>query len=620
MPRRERSPQKGLVVLALLILSGCSGVGSGSSATTACDLSLSSVGPTEEFTFAGLGEDAAKCLMTSWRGALVGETPAATAIFLTGACGQGADGSLGKPYCRIEDALQRAEEIAQQEKVPELYLDPGDYAMHVALGGRLLALKVRGLCSETTVLSPSVAGSPIIEDDGAASSTLSMQGVTLVGGEGPVLQFVNSSATLRQVRVEQSVDNACFWISGANATLDAQSVSFDGPVAMIVPPTPSSAGGESTMMPTVGSQAVPRCIIVEDGATLVLEDFSLHDFEGVAIHVIGVGSQATFTSGEVNNIAELSTGGGGFGYAMVVEGGATATLDRVTISACHGAGIAADGEGTTISITNTSVGQTQANTYGGTGVGIIVQDSAQGTIDFSAFEDNAAPGIFLSSGSSTTIGHSLVTGNTFSDVALTDAGMTLTGSSLGPTVSHASEQGGIGLFIQGKGGGMQAAAEVAGNVITGSPYEGIYLVDHAGEGMNLAFEGNDIRGNATLGTLFLSQIEAIAVSGAVRFDDNCIQSGGVTNAAGLWIHLSSGIAISGNQYVGSFNPYVIHQQQCVNAVLDSVDDSSEILPPMSVNCICGVRSDSGGACSMIGFPVGPTLNYNFAIEETEAIE
>lgn len=587
-------------------------------ATDACNLSLSYAGPTAASTFAGLGEDAARCLMTSWREAFIHEEPEPSAIFVTTSCGQGADGSLAKPYCDIEDALHRAAEMVPHSDVPALYFDPGTYAMSITLGTQLSALKLRGLCSETTVLSPSISGSPIIADDGAVSASLSMWGLTLVGGEGAIMHVSMGNVALQQVHISQSVDNACFWVSGPNATLTAQSISFDGPVTSIIPPTPTSQGSPGSAMPIVGDQTISRCIIVEGGGVLDMEDFFLHDFQGVAIHVTGTGSQAKLTSGIVSDIGSLSTDGD-FGYGMSVERGGNARLDRVSFSRCGGAGLLAASAGTQVAVTNSYFGQMQRNTYGATGVGAIVQSGAQGTIGFSLFEENEAPGIFLSNRSSTTVSDSFSTGNTFSNVALVDADMTLMRTSLGPTVSDPSESGGsVGLFIQSWSGDVATTAEVTRNIMTGSEGGGIYVVEHAGDEMDLVFEGNDIRENATADIAILPHVQIVGVSGSIRLDDNCIQSGAVTNPAGFGVDSSSGVGVSGNQYVGIFNPYVIYDQRCADAALDAIDIGAEILPPLSVTCICGVRSDTGGTVPPI--TLGPLLDYHFDIQETEAIE
>ena len=582
-------------------------------ATNACALTLSFAGPDEPSEFPGLGEDTTTCAMGSWREYFNDTSPDQAALFVSSNCGQHADGSIDNPYCSIPNALVGAAELYRREVTPELFIDPGDHTMNLTLKNALASMKMRGLCSETTTIAPVDDDTPLIRQDESTSVALQLRGVTLNAGSAATISVSNGSVQLYGVELVQGINNDCFDITGPQASLTGQYVAIGG-LAIAPSITPSSIDGGS-LVPPVGTRDLEKCITVENGGQLVLQDFIISDLSEIGIFITGEDSRAILTSGIVTSImTDYATGE--FGYGISVEDGASATLNQVTLTENRGTNMLVDNENSSVTITNSYIGEGESNSYLGQGLGLAVQRSATADITFSNIENNGNTGIMVSSNAQTTVSDSSLSGNGFSNIVVTDANATLTRNFFGETNSEPGLGGGVGLFIQSRNSDVVTTVQVSNSIITGSRGSGIYIIEYASSDMDLTIEDNYIYNNATYDADFNSHYLSYGARGTIDLIGNCIVSGGTMTPA-IRAH-NSNISMQGNTISGTYNQYVIHQQSCADPIADAVDTSAEILPALAINCICNALSTTGDYCYSTG--IGPTLNFHFGIEEVEAIQ
>lgn len=618
LPRRQTARRFFFLCLAAWVISGTGCTASpAQTSTTACSLTLSYAGPSGFGTFAGLGEDAARCLMASWREAFANDEPDATIIFVSTACGQGAGGSLANPFCSLADALEKASQLAGEGKTPSLYLDPGSYAVGITLKRELPSLAIRGLCSETTALSEADPDQPIIDADESVHTAISLEGLTLQAGRNALLRITNGTATLAQVQVISPDDNSCFEVAGSQAELTAKFIAIDGGVtANAASPGPTEpTGGVLQTMPVVDGSDIERCIHVHSGGQLVLENFYLHDLSGVGIFVTGAGSRAELTSGVISGIQ--SNPNDEYGYGMSVEDGATAVLADVTLTDNDGTNFLADGDGTAVAIEGSAVGGALSNSVPQSGVGLIIQNGAQGEIASTLLQDNAKPGLFLSSGSTTTARDLLVTGNGFSGIAVTDAVATILGSAIRANPSDSSIGGGIGVFLQSWTSQADLTVTLSGNVIEQNDIA-LYAIEQTQGGMTIALEDNLFHDSAVMGAVFLNIPTGITLAG------NCFWNSFATGqdspfSFGRHLVLDEANALlADNTYQGTYDEVTIQQQHCellpfppASPYAIPVDISQEHLPTFPDTCLCT------GCYTIV---LVPTPWYAFDIVEPTAVE
>ncbi|MBT3182252.1 MAG: hypothetical protein HN337_07085 [Deltaproteobacteria bacterium] len=582
-------------------------------ALNACALTLSFAGPTEPSEFQGLGEDATICAMSSWREYFNDTSPGQAALFVSSNCSQHPDGSIDHPYCSIANALVGAAELYHREIIPELFIDPGDYTMNLTLKSVLASMKMRGLCSTTTSISPSNEDTPLITQEDSVSVALHIRGITLNAGSAATIAVSDGDIQLYQVEVVQGVENDCFDITGPQATLTGQYVAIGG-LAIAPAITPSSIDGGS-LVPPVGTHDIDKCITVENGGVLVMQDFIISDLSEIGILITGENSRATLTSGIVSSImTDYVTGE--FGYGISIEDGASATLNQVTLTENRGTNMLVDNEDSSVTITNSYIGEGESNAYLGQGLGLAVQRYATADITFSNFENNGNTGIMASSSAQVTVSDSSFTGNGFANMVITDANAILTQNSFGETVAEPGLGGGVGLFIQSRNSDVVTTAQISNNIITGSRGAGIYVIEYASGDMDLTIENNYIYHNATYDAQYNPHYLSHSVRGTMDLIGNCIVSGGAMSPA-IRAH-DSILSMQGNTIVGTYDQYTVHQQSCADPMADAVDLSAEVLPAFAINCICNTLSSTGEYC--YNAPVGPTLNFHFGIEEVEAIQ
>lgn len=593
---------------------GCAG--GGSPPASVCNLTLAYGGPTEVGTFAGLNEDATQCAATSWREVYEVQSIPAGSLFVSSSCQQGqeGDGSVDNPYCDLADAFRdmAQRDFSDAETVAVIHVDPGEYTVAETINTPSLRVALAGLCSDQTILKPASSDSPLMTLD-AENGSVKVEGVTLEGGSAGVVDIRQGSFSLANVHVETNNDNECFMVEGANGSLTGQYVEMDGnSVNSLTFQQPAETDtSDATVSMLYPQPGTPVCVHVGDGGRLQMENFHFHDFSGVAVLVEDAGSEATLGNGVIDGIYPLATDGN-YGYGFVVQSGATATLNEMTVSNTSGAGVMADDEDTSITLTSSHISDVSMNIVSDSGVGVIIQRGAQATVENSEIEDNAGPGFYVSGGATATVDASSLRGNPF-NAAVVDATLTLTDSTLAEA-QHSSFGGRVGVFIESFTPDNDVTVTLTGNMIQDNPSAGVYLYEAGGGGMAVTLEGNHFIDNGTLSSYNWSAAFMDLATG-ISLAKNCFQAEG--NVA-LILHASNAI-LSENIYEGAYDTFVIQHQACndydapLSPYQNPVDLSDEVVVGGGPHCLCGIRSDTGEACYTMEHE--PRLMHDFGIGE-----
>lgn len=588
----------------------------GGPAVSVCNLTLAYGGPTEVGTFAGLDEDAAQCAASSWREVYETQSIPEGSLFVSSSCQQGqeGDGSLDNPYCDLASAFREAaqRDFGDAETVAVIHVDPGEYTVAETINTPSMRVALTGLCSTQTTLKTASSDSALMTLE-AENGSVKVEGVTLEGGSVGIVDIRQGSFSLANVHVKTNNDNECFSVEGVGGSLTGQNVEMDGnSVNSLVFQRPTETDtGDATVSMLNPQPDTPVCVHVGGGGRLQMENFHFHDFSGVAVLVEDAGSEASLENGVIDGIYPLATDGN-YGYGFVVQSGATATLNEVTVSNTSGAGVMADDADTSITLTSSHISAVSMNIVSDSGVGVIIQRGAQATVKNSEIEDNAGPGFYVSGGGTATVDASSLRGNPF-NAAVVDATLTLTDSTLAEA-QPSSFSGRVGVFIESFTPDNDVTATLTGNIIRDNPSAGVYLYEASGGGMTVNLEGNHFIDNGTLSSYNWSAAFMDLATG-ISLAKNCFQAQG--NVA-MILHDSNAL-LSENIYEGAYDTFVIQHQACnnydapVSPYQNPVDVTGEVVVSGSPHCLCGSRTDTGETCSTMEHE--PRLMHDFGVGE-----
>jgi hypothetical protein len=581
-----------------------------------CDLSVTYSGPTEPATFGGLSEDATQCAATSWKAYYAEKSPPTGSLFVNTTCdAQSADGSVTHPYCNIAStqSVLAQRDFSADDTTVAIHIDAGTYALAAELTTQSIRAKLLGLCSTKTTLTPASTTDPLVTLS-SSNGAIALEGVTIVGGTTTLLSVVQGALTLTNVDISINNDNECLSVSSSGSSVTGQYIAINGndvSTITFTQPTSPATSDASTSMPAVPS-SIERCVNVTDGGQLYMEHFFIHDFHGVGVVVDGAGSTATFKTGVIEDIFPISATGE-YGYGIATQSGGKATIEGVTLKNTYGLGVLGHGKDTTVSMTTSHVSAVLGNIISSSGVGLIVQQGAIGTVTNSELEGNQAIGLYASSGATLTAsGLNLFTNPL--NVGLADATLTLSESTISEAGTHASFGGQVGILIESFTAASDVVATLTKNRIMTNPGAGLYLYEIADGGMTVTLSENDFINNGSNQSFQSTWNAAIQnLATGVSFSDNCFQSQGT---AAILLDVSAA-TLSQNSYYGTYIAVGIQQQRC-GTTLTAVDTSSEINPNGVPHCLCGVRTDTGNSCTP--HPVSPHIIHDFGVGEVEAIQ
>ena len=199
--------------------------------------------------------------------------------------------------------------------------------------------------------------------------------------------LAGASATITNTRIGVSV--------GAGVIADG-----DGTVVVI---------NDSTVSGTMPGESNGRGVVAQGGATVSLTRSSLLENATLGATSAGTGTRLTLTDVEITGVPATPEATSGYGLE-VMRGGTLSAADS-SVTAAFGAGIVADGAGSTLALDGVNIIGTQTYTDGTGGLGIAVQDSAAATIRDCTIKANHSVGVFATSpGTSVELATTLISG------------------------------------------------------------------------------------------------------------------------------------------------------------------------------------------------------------------
>lgn len=582
-----------------------------------CSFSLAYLGPSQASSFEGLGEDSGQCLMSSWREFYVSEPPSEFSFFMAEQCGNGnADGTLEHPYCDWDHLLSAVSDFLTREKeaTPVIHLEPGRYTTNITIKDTLSRFEWRGLCSEITQISPEDEDAPLIQTASTGSNfSIALKNVTLSGGGQPHLSLGTGTAILEQVSIVNGNNNECLLVEGSSSTLTATGLTLTAQAADSVVNPESSGNPVSELSVPGSSSSVPICVRVRDGGILIMDNFHLHEFQGIGIQVIDSGSQAKLSNGIVEGTR--TTDAGDFGYGMTVEDGGEAVLEEVTLQDNNGVNLIGSGAETHVVVNQSFLGNAGTNSSTGTGVGFIAQDLAQAEIMESLIQDNEGIGVYGGNKAHITLTDSVIEGNGFAGVTLTDATGMLSRNTIQDQIANYNG-GGVGIFLQSRTADADLICTLDQNIIKDQPVS-LYAVELAEGAAEIRLSDNYFSITGT--TIYHHNLHFLNVLGEIQLDENCIDTAG-----GFYLFLSQSNAIlNGNIFQGSYSNFMIQQQVCsslpppAGGYTIPLTLSQETFPAPAIHCLCNVNSLDGSEC--FSSPDTPYLQHAFDIVEATVI-
>jgi hypothetical protein len=127
-------------------------------------------------------------------------------------------------------------------------------------------------------------------------------------------------------------------------------------------------------------------VIVQDTAAVVLERCELVNNRAVGAVAFGAGATLALIETTVADTQAMDNGASGYG--VEVNGGGELTLTSCDVRRNHQTGVLATGEGTLATLLDTSITDTEAGADGTSGVGVFVEDGASMVLDGCELDHN----------------------------------------------------------------------------------------------------------------------------------------------------------------------------------------------------------------------------------------
>ncbi len=234
------------------------------------------------------------------------------------------------------------------------------------------------------------------------------------------------------------------------------------------------------------------------------------------------------------HISDLTISGPGYG--LVALSGASVSLERSIVRDCHNVGVAAVGAATSLTATDVWIANSQADSSGQKGFGLLAQDGASVTLSRAWLPENTTVGILalgpdtslevseiwveatrksqqgvhglgleISGGASVSLSQSLISGSSSSGIVTVGADTRLTASEVSIIDTQISEEGALGLdgfgLRAGEGSTVSLSrARLADNHVAGivayDPGTSVTIDETAITGTNMSNQGQFGRGIA----------------------------------------------------------------------------------------------------------------------------
>ncbi len=409
---------------------------------------------------------------------------------------------------------------------------------------------------------------------------------------GIVAGDVGTSVTLLETIVEDTQSDACgdlgygIQVAGG-ARLDAEAcevrrnealgVLVDDPVTRV---TLRETTIEDTQALVSGEGGFG--IVVRNGASLDAEACQLRRNTEVGLSCNQSGTSVTLRE---TTIEDTQLGGHGEpGYGIFVAEGASLDMESGEVIGSSGAGLVASDPHTSVTLRDTRISSTSRGGTYTVGFGIAAQRAASLLATGIEVTSNEGPGLYANGEdtqltcSGCTIQHNQFSGA----VVVSDAIFDIAGSLIGGAVEQENLGGGVGIFAWPWDGGPPTLT-VTDNTIQDNAIAGVWL---AGEG-SFSLSGNTIHGGEgwTRESLTKCGDAVYARDGVTAWDgtsgllleDNILLDG---LNAGLFLDNASA-TLSGNSYADNAVDLVMQGGDCATApegYEDEAIDSAELCP------------------------------------------
>ena len=244
----------------------------------------------------------------------------------------------------------------------------------------------------------------------------------------------------------------------------------------------SGPGTVATLVGTTVTETQPqadgkkgRGVSAQDGATVTVTSSIIADNYEIGAFALGEGTTVSLVDTTVSE-TKMETSGT-LGRGLVAQAGGVLLVDNSVVERAHGLGVWASGEGSLISLVDSTVTQTQAVGDTVFARGVVAQRGARVEGLRLTSSENEGPGIYAVYDGAVTCSTCLLDDNAFASAVVVEGGtMTLLDSTIAATRSDVNLGGGIGVYAaRGISADAPATVRLEGSTVEAQVYSGLWL-------------------------------------------------------------------------------------------------------------------------------------------------
>ncbi len=319
-------------------------------------------------------------------------------VFVDIEAAEGGDGSEGAPFTSIQAGLDAAGGAGGGM----VAVADGDYIEHALLESNHAGVHLAGRCQELVILDGSTlsADEPVIGID-AAASEVTVSGVTARDAQLTGISVASGQVTLRDLTVTDSLFIGVAAIkSGIPATdvwMERCTIERNQLSGLYV----SDSGATVDVQDSVIRDSLTDGggygygVMVSGGADLTIEGSTLSENTSVGLLAMETGTSVTATSCTIEGTTLLGTAS----YGAAAQQGASMELESCTLTGNEGAAVLAYHAETVLTMSNCTI--TDNLHVGGAGAAVAVAEGASLVDEGSVIQGNALVGVSVSASGST---------------------------------------------------------------------------------------------------------------------------------------------------------------------------------------------------------------------------
>jgi hypothetical protein len=369
----------------------------------------------------------------------------------------GGNGSETAPF----DTIQAGADAAASAGGGMVAIAAGTYTENLFLDDSHVSVLLAGRCSDMVVID----GSSGAEEAQAVlfgggldlCAEVRVTGVTIAGAPYGGVGVMSGYMILEHSIVEQNTPFGVFVVGSGRLSMDTVTI----------------RDNDATSSDTIGFG-----VAVDTGGSLEADDCVVEANAGIGVSVGTSGSNAILRGGAIRDTRPMSDGT--WGQGIVVMAGSGLVLEGTVIESNTGRGLWADGEGTTVSLTDVDVIATSASGDGTAGAGILATDGASVDAENVYLDSNVSAGLFAS-GDGTYV--SLVFGAVLNTSASPD-------TAYGLLIQDGASLDALDCSLEGTEGVGLAATSAADVVLRHTTVSSTSRPDEGGAGAGLVVDGD----------------------------------------------------------------------------------------------------------------------------------